>query len=331
MFKKLIDVAKNEWRLTLETVGTVVFMICSAVFVYESAYKAMILALCAFIFIGFVQFTYFPSIQDAQHKKKIIRNFICSIAPAVIAVVVVSILGKYLKKDFVQNVTKVVACVFNAIIALELTYYDRQYNATGTAFLRNVNAPLVPKTICRLSWLFGRVLVILGMLIAAFISGYAGIAIAGSLVWGFYRLFTEYCWQRYFDYADTSDSPDSSAEAVETNGSCGNAISEHKVESLAKEIAERWTGRERYPSLIAGGGGIRYRVSVNIAADTINFTLGGKLVGVRDDNVNSARIHIESQMQKDANEIAAETQKVLGNYALLRPYSVCVRQGNIEY
>ncbi len=241
MKNALRNFVKIENYHIIECVGAVIFMVCSAVFLPKAEFKALILALCAYIFIAFIQCRHFRWSKIFSFK-----DFFRCAVPVVVVVVIVFALQNILKKDFVETVAQIATGVLIAIIVFEFTYHVRKYDDTGMDFIRFVNIPDASKVICKLSMILCRILVVLGIVLTILKGeGYTGISAAGCVLWGFYRLFTKYCWYMYYEEGDTSHASSSNSNSVNNTDNV-DVIGEHKVESLVRKIADRWDGKEDF-------------------------------------------------------------------------------------
>lgn len=167
------------------------------------------------------------------------------------------------------------------------------------------------------------------------------ITIIGCTIWFVVTAYIIYLMLTH-EYDDTIDKAeeaimeyiDKSRNGFTQESSTNNnyrQISEDKVKSIVKKIAESWSQKSDVSFLLSGGGSIRFNVTFEIIGATINYTINGKLSGVRKEQLSEAYTFLGGKIDKAGYKIVEETEKELSKYNLPNSaYNINVKKGKIE-
>ncbi len=329
---------RNRICEVIEYVGAVVFIALSASSISTSQVQASVCAFVTYLFIGIMRCLQYDILDTPRGAK--IKKLLCSVIPSVIVLIVVLVLenntNKY-NKDVFETASQIAVAVILGLIIFEFDYYGiKDKNTIGMNLLKYKILSRTQITIYKVSYYLSRVLVVLGLVLVISVrSEFISATNIGCIIWGFNKLFWMYCWYNCTDINDVQANgegyDDTSSDISSANADYNRSLNDHDVYLLVKEIADRWTGRENTSFLLPGSGSIRYNVTVTVSGgNRIDYTINGKFIGVRDEYLNEARIHLGSQMDKAAIKIAEETKRELSKHNILSSYEVNVRKGYIE-
>ena len=315
----------------IKEIGILVFIMASAFLIPTSDITALVLAGCASILAALRYY-------DKLWKR--IKIIIAAIAPVTIAVIVAYILIHYLwdatSQQLINLVIRIATIVMIAPIIFERTYSDRHGNAI-VYLLRDYRLSVVQKAIYRLLRFLYRIIIILGFVLTIIYEEKlcACVTVIGCIVWVVYSIIAHYYWRNCVpkDVAIDYESVESTPQKQNAGGCYADEpISQRDIERIVQKIADRWTGREDTSLFVSGGGSIRFNVTVEVVGGTfINYTVNGKLLGVREEQLSTAYTLLGGKIDKVAFKITEETKNELAKHKLeYSSYDIKVIKGSIE-
>lgn len=318
--------------------GAIILILSSGLCLSGFGLTALILAECALIVFRGIELFFFEYEGIKYNKKRFLR----AVVPCAAVIIVVAVLGAFIKNDTVSNVigfiTKAAAVVFVFPLIIPIYSNDR-YN--DKSIVRSHKLTTVQKVLYKLFSIFYRIFVISGLVLTIvakpFLEFYfEGLVIAGCVLWCCLESLKLYCWWNCELITENSyqeqEYDDSEADEIfYQSGSDNNGervLNDHDVYLKVKKIADRWSYREEHISCLTEGL-IRYNVSFEVTGfDRINYTINGKLSLVSD--ISNAITLVKSQMDKAGFKIKEETKRELEDCNLPHSYEINVDIGYIE-
>lgn len=311
----------------IKEIGILIFIITSAFVMPTSAITSLILAGCASILAAL---KYYGSIG------KRIKIVFRAIAPVTIAVIVIycliHFLGDAKSQQFINLILRIAAVVLIIPIIFERTYFDRHYSATYD-LLKDYKLSLRQRMLYRFLKFAYRILILFGFVLTICFAEkfFACSTVAGCILWVVYSFVADY-YVRTCDIRDTSNEQivDTDSQEQLSGGYTDKTISESEVDRIVQKIADRWSYRGDTFLMLATGS-IKYSVNVEvIGGNIINYTVNGKLSGVREEDLSAALTFSESKISNVACKISEETKNELAKHNLpYSSYEVNVNKGYI--
>lgn len=320
---------------------TILLFLASAVSLFPSPITALILAECAHIIYRGLYYILFVGAKTSLK----IKGFISSVIPGAIAILVVGFAGIIFESDSAKNIiiiiTKIVTGVWLVPLVIPILkgyMFDDKFDDTDVISSRNLSSKL--KLLYRLLTIFSRIFVILGLALTIFAKPYynlyyEGVTIAGCILWIGRQVLICYCWVNC-DIVRDSDGQSGEVyrEDVETRQAGGSGsnktLNDHEVKKIVEKIANRWTGRGDTFFMVEGVS-IKYSVTSEVSGGSfINFTVNGRLSGVRDGNRGEALTYGRSKLDDVAQKIKMDAVSELEKENLPHPYDINVSIGYIE-
>lgn len=332
------------------------FILCSAMCLRTYGFAALILAECAYI-AGYFVF-YFFIIRDK--KGKIIKDFFLAIAPGVIIVAVIAaVCASVGDNSTLDDCGRIAAYIFALFLIVPVWRLLPGGNFKSRvswlfshsdiwASTEEMQISGKQKTLLKLSKILYRVMLPVSLFVLAFADMDSGefyfiiLAVVGCLIWFFNIVLISYCDAtceiRVVRYSDEEINETEKLSGNEprggnsVGGASGKMLSSSGVERIVKKIADRWTGRSDTSLGLSGGGSIRYNVTVQIVGSTfIEYTISGRLEGVRDSDAENAFTLLGGKMDKAAYKIKEETERELSKHTLPEgSYNITVYKGQIS-
>lgn len=273
-----------------------------------------------------------------KHIKDVIKFLIPVAAVLAVALIICNFLDGRNFEQYSFFATAVVAVVLVVPVFLERTFTDRNERYGGCYSANRIisehKTSQAQKLKLKLLMYSSCVLVAAGLALSFCIDiFYAAFTIAGCIVYLILKL-TE---RKYFMACPLKEecggaSQPSPAVQDGDNGK-GKMLYDSEVLRLVQKIADRWSYKsDSVLYSYEGGGSVKYSVSVEIVGGNfINYTINGRLSGVRDDKLDSALSGAKSKMNKAAYEIKQETQRELSKHTLpYDSYEINVYQGYVQ-
>lgn len=309
----------------VSTVGMVISVIILAFLLSVSGIAALVFAGCAYISREF---------DESGPMKERIKAVLSHLSPIITIIIVSAIVQNCIDDESVKNIAEIIcriaAIVFIFPLLMQRSYYDRTDATTNLPKdFKLTSNQLLKYELTKTSY---RILILAGCILSIIYGGFfpAILAVIGGILWIVYIFIACYYFVHCDFKADCAEQ--SEVEQKSSDNYNDKEISESEVNRIVRKIADRWSYKEEISYMLSGGGRIRYNVSVEvIGGNIINYTISGKMSGVREEQRSEAYTFFGSKMDKAAYKIIEETKNELAKHKLpYSSYDVNVNKGYIE-
>lgn len=327
-------------KIGIRSIGTAILILASALCVDANPLVALILAVCAHIYYRTLDNFFFSFTGTGVKATEGIKNRIKEIISSVVAWIVIFIiclaLNYLLESEKAKEVLSVVVKAVTAICIFPLVVpvlpndklNDKSYSY-GWAFSKSQSVSM------KLFTVFSRLFIVVGFILTIVLKNYYNFYFEAIIIVGCVLLMARYvliCYCRVnctYVYESDGQSEELYREEASTDGS-GKVLNEHEVKKIVEKIANRWTGRGDTFFMVAGVS-IKYSVTGEVTGGSfINFTVSGRLSGVRDNNRSEALTYARSKLDGVAQKIKMDALSELGKKNLPYSYDISVNIGYIQ-
>lgn len=338
--------------------GMLILAFISVVCLYPCALAALILAEFVHIFYCGSHWYYAKKFHyyRGYYKKRFIATIIMGAIAIVISAAVLALFRNDPDTKYVFNfILRIASSV--VVIPFLIPMFGRKRGYLCDE--KNVDRYIIhgfelssgKKVLYTLVKILSRVLVALGFFLTIIVEPmgnlyFESVIIVGLIIYGVrYGLFI-YCGanriqilRKYWDAENEKwRSQQNNIQQTESNNMQANtdndngerALNEREVEEIVRKIADRFSGLPHTFSFVPGVSltcNVTYEV---VGFSYINFTVNGKLYGVREDNASSAHTYARSKLDDVAFKIKCETENELGKKKLSRSYDITVNIGYLN-
>ncbi|MDE6101791.1 MAG: hypothetical protein K2F73_02275, partial [Ruminococcus sp.] len=286
---------------TIQHVGTIIFVLCSALYLTNSGLTALILAECAHIIYRFFKWFVF---YGSNFRNKI-KSFVRSVLPGAVAVIIAAIVGIYVKDStIIDYAIKIGVLILVLPIVVPITSDDK-LDDKSILQLRELSSKQA--SLYKLLAILYRILTIAGFILIIFVKARTGFyfesaVITGCIFWCCrVGLFIYFWWNGEYNNDDDGNeinqeqenySDDPNESYTDNDGIPTTYGSETR--SIAQKVARRWSYIDETFFGVQDAK-LRYDVSCDVTITniiTIRYIVNGKLSGQ-----NASRVYSSAQQK----------------------------------